>query len=57
MTQGTIFYTGKKRLGRIHISRWCFIRMQQYQLTPEILAEVFRYGRQIDENKIRYSYR
>jgi len=56
ITQGTIFYSGKMRLGRIHMSRWCFVRMQEYQLTPEILAEVFRYGRQIEANKIRYSY-
>ena len=56
MTQGIIFYTGKKRLGRIHMSRLCFIRMQDYQLTPEILEEVFRYGRQIEANKIRSAY-
>jgi len=56
MTQGVIFYSGNMRLGKIYMSRLCFVRMQEYQLTPEILAEVFRYGRQIEANKIRYSY-
>jgi len=30
--------------------------MQQYQLTPEILTEVFRYGRQTEANRLRYAY-
>jgi len=56
MTQGIIFYTGKMRLGKMHMSKLCFFRMQEYRLTPEILTEVFRYGRQIETNRIRYSF-
>ena len=46
------------------MSRLCFNRMQEYQLTPEILNEVFQYGRNveviregyIEKYKIEYAY-
>ena len=55
MTHGIVFYRGKKRIGRVHISKWCFSRMQEYQLASDQLEEVFRYGREIEENKLVYS--
>jgi hypothetical protein len=30
--------------------------MQRYGLTPELLAEAFRYGKEIEQNKIVYGY-
>ena len=56
MTEGIIFYTGKKRIGKMHISKWCFFRMREYQLTPDQLEEVFRYGREIEEHKISHPF-
>ena len=46
------------------MSRLCFARMQQYVLTPELLTEVFRYGRveevikegYVTKYKIAYAY-
>ena len=64
MTQGIIFYTGKERIGKCYMSRWCFDKMRQYKLIPEILDEVFRYGwveevigeRYVEKYKIAYAY-
>jgi hypothetical protein len=56
MTEGIVFYTGKKRIGKIIISKWCFFRMQENGLTPELLAEAFRFGREIEEGRIVYAY-
>ena len=64
MTKGIIFYTGKERIGKSYMSRWCVSKMQQYELTPEILDEVFRYGRveeviqerYVEKFKIAYAY-
>jgi hypothetical protein len=55
MTRGVIYYAGKKRIGGIGFSQYCaFGPMQQYGLTPEILAEAFRYGKEVEPNKIVY---
>ena len=54
MTEGIIFYTGKKRIGKLQITRLCFTRMNQYGITTDELEEVFRYGREIEEGKIIY---
>ena len=54
LQSGVIFYAGKKRIGRLSMSKLCFFRMQEYQLTYELLEEAFRYGREIDENKLVY---
>ena len=55
MTQGTIYYTGKARIGNIGFTKYCmFIPMQKYGLTPELVEEVFRYGKEIEPNKIVY---
>ena len=64
MTKGIIFYTGKERIGKWYLSRWCFNKMQDYYLTAEILDEVFRYGRveevirerYVEKYKIAYAY-
>ena len=52
MTEGIIFYTGKKRIGKLQITRLCFNRMNQYGITTDELEEVFRFGREIEEGKI-----
>jgi hypothetical protein len=52
MTEGIIFYTGKKRIGKLQITRLCFNRMNQYGIITDELEEVFRYGREIEEGKI-----
>ena len=52
MTEGTIYYIGKKRIGKLQITRLCFVRMNQYGITTEELEEVFRYGREIEKGKI-----
>jgi hypothetical protein len=55
MTRGVIYYAGKARIGGIGFSQYCvFGPMQQYGLTPEILAEAFRYGKEVEPNKIVY---
>jgi hypothetical protein len=54
MTQGIIFYTGKQRIGKLQITRLCFMRMNQYGITTDELEEVFRYGNEIEEGKIEY---
>jgi hypothetical protein len=54
MTKGIIFYTGKEQIGKSYMSMWCFSKMQQYELTPEILDEVFRYGRVKEVMRERY---
>jgi hypothetical protein len=64
MTEGTIYYTGKKRIGKLYMSRWCLLKAQQYNLTPDSLDEVFRYGRveevirerYVEKFKIAYAY-
>ena len=33
-----------------------FVPRQQYGLTPELLAEAFRYGKEVESNKIVYAY-
>jgi hypothetical protein len=55
MTQGIIYYAGKERIGRLYMSRYCFDRMQQYKLTPELLTEVFRYGREVIPGQLQYA--
>jgi hypothetical protein len=52
MTEGIIYYTGKKRIGKLQITRLCFIRMNQYGISTDELEEIFRYGREIEEGKI-----
>jgi len=52
MTHGTIFYTGKKRIEKLQITRLCFFRMNQYGITTDDLEEVFRFGREIEEGKV-----
>jgi hypothetical protein len=52
MTHGIIYYTGKKRIGKLQITHLCFHRMNQYRITTDELEEVFRYGREIEEGKI-----
>ena len=55
MTQGTIYYSGKARIGGIVITKYCyFVPMQKYGLSVELLAEAFRYGKEIEQNKIVY---
>jgi hypothetical protein len=57
MTRGVIYYAGKARIGGIGFSQYCvFVPMQRYGLTPEILAEAFRYGKEVEPNKIVYAY-
>ena len=55
MTHGIIFYTGKKRIGRLSMSKLCFARMQENGLTPELLTEVFRYGREVIAGQLVYA--
>lgn len=54
MTQGVIYYTGKERIGKWYMSKWCFFKMQQLKLTSEILDEVFRFGRIEEVIRERY---
>ena len=57
MTRGVIYYAGKARIGGIGFSQYCvFVPRQQYGLTPELLAEAFRYGKEVESNKIVYAY-
>jgi hypothetical protein len=56
MTEGIIYYAGKVRIGRLSMSKLCFFRMQEKGLTPELLKEAFRYGREIEEGRIVYAY-
>jgi len=56
MTRGVIYYAGRKRIGNIGFSQYCcFVPMQRYQLTSELVAEAFRYGREVEPNKIVYA--
>ena len=52
MTYGIIYYSGKKRIGKLQITHLCFNRMNQYGIITDELEEVFRYGREIEEGKI-----
>lgn len=52
MTHGIIYYTGRKRIGKLQITRLCFNRMNQYGITNDELEEVFRFGRETEEGKI-----
>jgi hypothetical protein len=54
MTQGIIYYTGKERIGKWYMSRWCLTRKQQYELPDEAIEEAFRFGRVVEVIQERY---
>jgi hypothetical protein len=56
-TAGIIFNHTNKRLGRLQLSLLGFRRMQEHKLTPDMLEETFRYGKEIEPQKIVLSFR
>jgi hypothetical protein len=56
-TAGIIFNHTNKRLGRLQLSLLGFRRMQEHKLTVETLEETFRYGKEIEPQKIVLSFR
>jgi hypothetical protein len=51
-TAGIVFTTSNMRLGRLQLSLLGFRRMQEHNLTTDILEETFRYGKEIEPQKI-----
>jgi hypothetical protein len=56
-TAGIVFNISNKRLGRLHLSLLGFRRMHEHKLTPEIIEEAFRYGKEIEPHKIVCNFR
>ena len=55
-TEGIVFTTSKVRLGRLQLSMLGFMRMKEYKLTPEILIDTFRYGKEEVQGMIVQKY-
>jgi hypothetical protein len=56
-TAGIIFNHTNKRLGRLQLSLLGFRRMHEHKLTTDILEETFRYGKEIEPQKIVLDFR
>jgi hypothetical protein len=56
-TAGIIFNHTNKRLGRLQLSLLGFRRMHEHNLTTDILEETFRFGKEIEPQKIVLDFR
>jgi hypothetical protein len=52
MQNGTVFMRSHTRLGRLQLTWHGFFRMNQFHLTTDILEETFRYGKEVEAQKI-----
>ena len=44
------------RQGKIVVTRYCFVKMTQWQLTTEAIADTFRNGFEVADNEIIQNY-
>jgi hypothetical protein len=54
--QATIFNNSPIRIGRLQLSQLAFRRMNENKLTPEILEDVFKYGKELEEGMLVEKY-
>ncbi len=56
MQHGTVFIRSHTRIGGLQLTLHGFFRMQEFQLTTDLLEETFRYGKEVETQKIVRNY-